>query len=913
MVGIAEDITERKRSEEALRKSEEKYRELVENANSAIIRYESDGAITFFNEYAQNFFGYREEEIIGKNIGILVPKQDSLGADLTTLVQDIVSHPERHVQRINENICSDGRRVWMAWTNKAVVTEGGNVAEILTVGTDITERKQAEDALRERDARFQLILKNAGTVVFAQNRELVYTEIFNPNQHLTIAMVVGSKDEDLFSGEDAQRLTKIKSGVLETGEPACEEVLLTLGGNQFIYLLNVDPVFGKTGEVEGICCAATDITRRELSEAALRHRTEELQLILDTVPATIWFKDKDNNILRVNKAACDMMGLPATGIENKHASEIFPGWLAEKYYRDDLEVISSGKPGMGIEEQIINAAGELRWVNTDKVPWFDAKGNLAGVLAFVVDVTERKRTEREREKLQSALVAASNRIALHVRQTPLGIIEFECDGAICEWNPAAEKIFGYSRQEAVGRHWRFLVPAENLEQMGEVWNSVVTGCSNSSSVSENRTQEGRLIICDWLNTKLVDSNGRVIGVASFVQDITERKMAEQERERLQSQLLQAQKLESVGRLAGGVAHDFNNMLGVILGHSELALEKIEPGHPACHDLLEIAAAANRSANLVRQLLAFARKQTIVPRVLNLDEAVGSVLNMIQRLIGENIRLNWEPGEGVWPVRMDPTQVDQILANLCVNARDAIAGIGGINIETGNTSIDENYCMRRLDASPGEYVVLSVQDDGAGMEDKTLARLFEPFFTTKEVGKGTGLGLSTVYGIVRQNGGFIDVDSKPGRGTTFRIHLPRTDAPHSQPRPGEPSLVSHKGTETILLVEDEISILELGKSILERCGYKVLTANAPEEALKLAKNYSSRIDLLITDLIMPTMNGKDLAEKLSEIVPGLHNLFMSGYTGEALAESGVVSERIYFLQKPFSLKTLTAKVREVLRK
>ena len=413
----------------------------------------------------------------------------------------------------------------------------------------------------------------------------------------------------------------------------------------------------------------------------------------------------------------------------------------------------------------------------------------------------------------------------------------------------------------------------------------------------------------------VSSRGVIVGekptLVSIIRDITDRKLAEEEREKLQAQFHQAQKMESVGRLAGGVAHDFNNMLGVILGHTELAMQETGASQSLYADLVEIRTAANRSANLVRQLLVFARKQTIAPLVLDINETVENMLKMLRRLIGENIELSWRPCVDVWPVKMDLTQVDQVLANLCVNARDAILGVGNITLETSNASIDENFCRNIPDASPGEYVLLTVRDDGCGMGKETLGKLFEPFFTTKEVGKGTGLGLSTVYGIVKQNGGFVDVESAQGQGATFSLYLPRADIVDAQRQSVERPSQAPMGTETILLVEDEKSILAMAKKMLERHGYRVLAAGNPKEALDLARNNSGRVDLLITDVIMPTMNGKELAEKLSELVPGLKSLFMSGYTGEAITESGVVDEGVHFLQKPFSLKTLTDRVREVL--
>ncbi len=396
-----------------------------------------------------------------------------------------------------------------------------------------------------------------------------------------------------------------------------------------------------------------------------------------------------------------------------------------------------------------------------------------------------------------------------------------------------------------------------------------------------------------------------------ISDITERKLAEEKNEKLQARLTQAQKMESVGRLAGGVAHDFNNMLGIVLGYTELALNRVGPDDPLHADLEEIRKAAQRSADLTRQLLAFARKQTIVPKVLDLNNTVEGMLNMLRRLIGEDINLAWKPGRGLWPVKMDSTQIDQMLANLCINARDAIAGVGKISVETRNTALDEEYCAQQAGFTPGEYVMLNVSDDGCGIDSKTLLLVFDPFFTTKEMGKGTGLGLATVYGIVKQNNGFINVYSEPGQGTTFNIYLPR-HAVETEPLPKQaPVQAVSCGYETILLVEDEPAILKMTTIMLERQGYTLLVASSPGEAIRLAGEHSGRIDLLLTDVVMPEMNGRDLAKNLLSICPSLKYLFMSGYTADIIAHHGILDEGEHFIQKPFSLKELTAKLREVL--
>ncbi len=394
------------------------------------------------------------------------------------------------------------------------------------------------------------------------------------------------------------------------------------------------------------------------------------------------------------------------------------------------------------------------------------------------------------------------------------------------------------------------------------------------------------------------------GAIVFGRDISARK-------KLEDQLIQARKMEAVGRLAGGVSHDFNNMLQAILGYAEMLLADTPATDPAYESLEEIHKAARRSADLTRQLLAFARRQTIAPRVLDLNECVSDMLKMLQRLIGEDIDLRWQPNDETWPIHVDPAQLDQVLANLVVNSRDAIAGTGKITIETAAAELTEEYCASHQGCLPGAYSMLAVSDDGAGMDSETLSQVFEPYFTTKAQDRGTGLGLATVYGIVRQNDGFINVYSEPGHGTTVRVYLPaRQDKPAMTESVSRPGQRTH-GTETILLVEDEPALLKLSQRLLEQLGYTILPATRPDQAIQLAREYAGRIDLLMTDVVMPQMNGRTLCDRLREELPSLGSLFMSGYSANVIAHHGVLDPGVHFIQKPFSLDGLAVKIREAL--
>ncbi len=394
-------------------------------------------------------------------------------------------------------------------------------------------------------------------------------------------------------------------------------------------------------------------------------------------------------------------------------------------------------------------------------------------------------------------------------------------------------------------------------------------------------------------------------------EFAERLRLDEEKIILQEQLHQAQKMESVGRLAGGVAHDYNNMLSVILGYTQMALEKTDPNSSLYKDLEEVLSAANRSTGITRQLLAFARKQTIITQVLDLSDIMKDMINMLGHLIGEDINLSWQPTPNLWLVKIDPSQIDQLLANLCVNARDAIAGVGEIHIETDMVSFEKEYYADHGTVIPGDYVLLSVSDSGCGMKKEILDKIFEPFFTTKELGHGTGLGLSTVYGVVKQNNGFIQVYSEFGKGTTFKIFLPRYLGDNGKPGEQRNGMVQRGQGETVLVVEDETAILRLTDRILKNQGYKVLVASGPVEAIDIAHKQTDGIDLLLSDLTMPDMNGRDLAKQILAICPNIKVLFMSGYIVNFSAGHDILDKEVNLIQKPFSAKDLATKVFETL--
>jgi len=509
------------------------------------------------------------------------------------------------------------------------------------------------------------------------------------------------------------------------------------------------------------------------------------------------------------------------------------------------------------------------------------------------DITARKQADAERKQLMAAVEQSGDVIFMTNAQ---GIFQYV--------NPAFERTTGYTRKEIEGQTLLILKSGKQDKAFyRNLWDTL-SGGNIWSGRMVNRRKDGTCYTDESTISPVRDPSNRIINYVGVNRDITDHL-------KLSAQFQQAQKMEAVGLLAGGVAHDYNNMLSVILGYAELALSKLDEAHPLFADLTEIIKAARRSADITRQLLTFARKQTIIPVDLDLNEAVESMLKMLRRLIGENIDLAWLPKAGPCPVKMDPVQIDQILANLCVNARDAINDVGKVTIETGMAAFDETYCADHFGYVEGDYVLLAISDNGCGMDKETLNQIFEPFFTSKGASRGTGLGLSMVHGIVKQNNGFINVYSEPGKGTTFKIYLPRHSAEIIKtPRQRKEEIPLGHG-EIILVVEDELALLTMDKIMLDRLGYRVLTAGAPDEAIKLAEEHASEINLVITDVVMPGMNGRELALRLQSQYPDMKIVFMSGYTADVIAHQGVLDEGVNFIQKPFSMRDMAVKVREAL--
>ena len=635
---------------------------------------------------------------------------------------------------------------------------------------------------------------------------------------------------------------------------------------------------------------------RHQTEQELRKQRELLRVTLTSIGDAVIATDARGCITFMNPVAETLTGWPLSLATGKPLTEVFR--IVNEYSRETVDdpvskVLKSGMVvGLANHTVLMQRGGREVPIDDSGAPILDKHGNILGVVLVFRDISARRRAEAEREKMLMAIEQVGETIVI---TDPEGNIEYV--------NPAFERITGYTKAEVIGQNPRILKSGKQDQQFyHQMWETIAAGKTYTGHLI-NKRKDGTYYTDDTTISPVLDAKDRLVAYVSVKRDVTAQLA-------LEEQFHQAQKMESVGRLAGGVAHDFNNMLGVILGHTELAIEQVRPTSPLYSNLAEIHKAAQRSADLTRQLLAFARKQNASPQVLDCNDTVTGMITMLRRLIGEGIDLAWMPGANLWPIKIDPAQIDQILANLCVNARDAIDSIGKVIIETKNVILDPDHGTRHATHAPGEYVMLAVSDSGCGMDQNTLENIFEPFFTTKEVGKGTGLGLATVYGIVQQNRGFIDVTSELGKGARFKIYLPRTQE-IKQSREEPVAKKSSKGSETLLLVEDEGAILQLAKTILERLGYTVLASDSPANALSIAEKHEHPVHLLITDVVMPVMSGNQLKDRVKQFFPDIKVLFMSGYTADAIAHRGFMDNNIHFLQKPFSNDSLAQKVRDIL--
>ena len=901
--GALQDVTERKEAEYSLVLSQQRYYQLADSMPFMVWTADAGGRIDFANRAFTHYTGIPSDERLGERwLGAVHP--DDVSRCLAVW-QEAAATGEPYEMEFRILRRAGGDHRWHKLTGTAIRDEEGNVVKWYGTALDVHEIKLAEERANDLARRLTKTLESITDAFLTMDRNWRFTYV----NHEAERMLGRARGELLgrdmwtefpdVSGSDFERHYR---HALESGETTAFEAY---------YPPPIDKWFAVRAypSAHGLAVYFRDVTKARLDAQRQRENEERLRLVSRATNDLIWDFDAVTGMIWWGEGFEKFFG-PAP--ENRMTDEAF--W-EERVHPDDRaraitgveRAFRGGGDDWSDEYRIRRADGSYVYVLDRGFVLRDASGKAVRMIGGLTDLTDRKRAEEDLRRLANEL--AREREKLVVAQNVAKLGSWETDLLTLEVSMSEEsyRIHGLDPATYVPTHAGIfaLIHPDDRERVEEAFADSVGKDGAHMIVHKMLLPDGsvRHVEQNWRIER--DAAGRPLRAVGTTQDITARVG-------LEEQFRQAQKMEAIGRLAGGVAHDFNNMLTVILVRAEQAAKKLDPSNPLRATLKEIHDAAERSAGLTRQLLTYARRQAAEPRIVNLNESIGAMQQMLRRLIGEDIALGWVPGESLWPTRIDPAQVDQILANLCVNARDAIRDVGRIVIETQNASLDADYCRNRPGHRPGDYVMIVVSDNGAGMDAETRAHVFEPFFTTKEVGKGTGLGLATVYGIVQQNNGFIHVYSEPGEGTTFRIYLPRLATADAGGPVASPRGEAPRGSgETVLVVEDESMILEVAVEILEGLGYKVLATTAPADALTIVSEHKGAIDLLLTDVIMPGMNGRDLAGRIRAMRPGLRVLYMSGYTANVIVTRGLVDQGDAFVQKPFSTDELAARVRALL--
>jgi two-component system cell cycle sensor histidine kinase/response regulator CckA len=865
---------------------------VAEAATDAIITIDERSTILFVNETTERIFGYPVSKMMGREVTMLMP--DYLRETHKRAVERYLETGSKHIS-------------WTAIKMTGLHSSGTEIPLEVSLGEhvqgkrriftgivrDVSEREQSEALLRQSEAKYASMVHSSPDAITLRSlpdrRYIEVNEGFSKLTGYSTQEVLGKTPAELnlWVEPESHRATLQR---LETEG--------RVSGDEFRFRTKSGEIrYGRASAVRvtvnGQTCMLSvthDITDRKRTETAL----SQLASIVESSDDAIVGKALDGTIVSWNGGAERIYGYSASEVIGKPVSILLPSdqqdelpQILEKIRRDEriqhYETIRIRKNGQRIN------------ISVTISPVKDAEGMVVGASAIARDITERKRVA---EKLQES----ESHFRSLVHDAPYGIYRITLDGRLLQVNPALVKMLGYESESELMR----CDAEKDICADPETHQRLITNYWRKQDFrdveAQWRRKDGKIITVKMTGHPVLEKADSPAYFEVFGEDITERRS-------LERQLLQSQKMEAIGRLAGGVAHDFNNLLGVILGHSDILDQQIGADGRLRKSVEATRQAAERAAALTMQLLAFSRKQVIEPTVIDLNASVLEIEKMLHRVIGEDIELAIRPQPGLWRVKADPGQLSQVLMNLAINSRDAMPGGGKLVIETANVELDTVYGRQHLGAKPGPHVMLAVSDTGIGMDSETLSHIFEPFFTTKETGKGTGLGLSMVYGIVKQSNGYIMAYSEPGRGTTFKIYFPRTEESAPLPRKEEEEIL--RGTEAVLVVEDEPALRELTCILLEDAGYKVLDSSGVEEALEMAKDLQRKIDLLLTDIVMPRMDGRELANQMLSLRPDLKVLFMSGYTDDVIVHRGALTQGTMLVQKPFTKRTLLRKVRETL--
>ena len=898
--GFIFDITDRKRAEEGLSKSEARYRKYIENAPEGIFVVDAEGKYVDVNESSCRMLGYSRDELLSLAIPDLAPPNapPEAFASFAQLKETGAVQTEVVLRK------KDGADIHVSLKAVALPED-----RFMAFCSDITDRKQAEEALRQSkqilDATGEMA-KIGGWEHDLTSGKAVWTKALYDIIEMPYAEDPPGVEEHLayYPPHDCKIIHRAYTQAIKTGTPFDLELQVHTKSKKLIWCRVKGESIYENGRCVKLRGTFQDITDRKLAEEVLRENQKQLSDAMEIAHLAPWEYDVANDLFTFNDHFYNIFRITAEQVGGYTMSSA--EYASRFVHPDDRDLvgievrkaIESTDPlfSRQIEHRILYGDGNIGHITVRFYIIKDEQGRTIKTYGVNQDITARKQAKEQFKELFETM--------------PSGVAIYEAteDGAdfvFKLFNRAGEKIEKIKREDVIGRKVTEVFPGVVafglLDVFKRVWK---TGRPEDLPISIYKDDR----IAGWRENHVFKlPSGEIVAV---YEDLTAQKKVEEEKTILEEQFRQSQKMESIGRLAGGIAHDFNNLLTVIVNYTAMLLSSFQPTDPAYKDLTEIDQAADRAADLTRQLLAFSRKQIIEKKVIDINRIIERSQKMLRRIIGEDINLVFNPGADLKMVDGDAGQIDQILINLAVNARDAMSQGGKLVLATENVHFNDKLCRKCGDNMSGWYVMLSVTDNGVGMDKGMQDKIFEPFYTTKEVGKGTGLGLSTVFGIARQHGGHVNFSSEPGQGTTFRVYLPVSEKRAEEQKEDVKKAALH-GHETILLIEDEDAVRRVTTRILQVHGYKVLEAANAGEALLLVKKHTDNIDLVLTDIVMPNMSGRECYKILSEIVPDLKVIYMSGYTENAIVHHGVLEEGIDFIQKPFSVDALARKVREVL--
>lgn len=902
-IAILRDISDRKEMESLLERERDQAEMYLDVAEVILLALDEEGCIKHINRKGRHLLGYKERELKGRNFF-----EECLPADIRSKVKETfqkIMAGETDAHRYHENrvLTASGDQKLIAWHNTVVQSKTGQSIGTLSSGEDITERRKAEALLQQSEERYRLLVENIPSVSWKSD-DKGHTSYISPN----VSRVYGYTNEEIYTEgkklwfdrihpDDVQRVEEEYANLFKSGSTFDVEYRIRHREGHWIWLHDRADLVETEGNKRFALGVFTDVTDRAQIRQALRESEAHYRTLFESASDAILLVEQDR-ILECNQKCLDMFDCTKQQILNKSVLDFSPPTQPDGH--DSIEkvqrILAAGEKG---------AAQFFEWHHQRfDGSQFDAEVNLAPLekkdqvrfIAIVRDISDRKRAEIELKESKDYLNQVINCIG-----DPIFVKDEEHKYVLV--NDALCAASGLDREELIGKtnyQYKSKVQAESI--LGQE-RSIFKDEHESVVEEENIDKNGRKVTVMTKRTLLTDKfgNKQIVGA---IRDVTQQK-------ELEAQFMQAQKMEAIGVLAGGVAHDFNNLLTVINGYSNMLLEEFDQGDPRREDLEEIKKAGHRAASLTSQLLAFSRQQIIDPKALNVNDVIEDTNKILRRLIGEDIELalNLQPDLGM--VKADLGQIQQIIMNLAVNAREAMPRGGRLAIETAKADLNEEFVKKYPYVKTGSYIMISVSDNGIGMDKATVDRIFEPFFTTKELKKGTGLGLSTVYGIVKQSNGYIWAYSEPGMGTTFKVYLPCATGKVKTPTDYDDEEHGNGGNETILMVEDESSVQALATRILGKKGYNVLKASNPKDALRIGQDFSGKIDLILTDVVMPEMNVIDLIDKIKTQRPDIKVLFMSGYTDDTIVNHGILKPDIEFISKPFTAKSLAKKVRQVL--